>query len=150
MIPNIMVRVFVLKKTAIVVIQVLLILLFTYASISKLMDYNNFKFQLGRSPYVTNMSGFVAWALPLVELVTAALLTFEPTVRVGLYFSFFLMVLFTGYIYAMLHYSYFVPCSCGGILSNLDWHSHFIFNMFFTALSLIGIFLIHRKSKTPI
>lgn len=105
------------------------------------MDYSQFKFQLGRSPYVTNIAGFVAWALPLGELTIAGLLLFRKTTTLGIYASFFLMLLFTGYIYAMQHYSYFVPCSCGGILNNMDWDTHFYFNIIFTLLGLAGIFL---------
>lgn len=123
------------------VIAALLVLLFVYAALSKLFDYSTFKFQLGRSPYVTNMAGFVAWALPLGELIVAALLIVKRTKLIGFYASFFLMLLFTAYIYAMLHYSYYVPCSCGGVLSMMSWNQHLIFNVVFTLLALTATIL---------
>src|SRR5690606_21323683 len=112
----------------------LLILLFVYAGISKLLDYDTFKFQLGRSPYVTNMAGFVAWALPAGEIIIAVLLIFQRTRLLGLYASFSLMLLFTGYIYTMLNFSHYIPCSCGGVLSEMSWMQHLIFNIVFTIL----------------
>jgi uncharacterized membrane protein YphA (DoxX/SURF4 family) len=129
------------KNLILAVISILFIILWVYAGLSKLMDYQTFKFQLGRSPYLQNLAGVIAIALPLAEIATAALLVFNSTRLLGMYLSFFAMLLFTGYIYAMLYHSYFLPCSCGGILSKLDWHSHFIFNIIFTILALIGIIL---------
>jgi len=134
------------RKYFLQAIVMLFILLWIYAAVSKLMDYSQFKFQLGRSPYVTNIAGFVAWALPIGELAVALMLVFKKTTTIGIYASFFLMLLFTGYIYAMQHYSYFVPCSCGGILNEMDWDTHFYFNIIFTLLGLTGIFL-QRTAK---
>jgi len=136
------------RKIIIEIITILFILLWIYASISKLIDYKHFRFQLGRSPYIQSIAGFIVWALPTGELLIGISLLFKRTCLVGMYASFFLMVLFTGYIYAMLHYSYFVPCSCGGILSKMSWHTHFVFNIFFTLLALTGI-LFKEKSVLP-
>lgn len=129
------------RNLAVTVITLLFIVLWVYAGISKIGDYENFKFQLGRSPYVQHMAGFIAIALPAAEIITALLFIPRPTRLLAMYLSFFAMLLFTGYIYAMLNYSYFVPCSCGGILNDLSWHQHLIFNIFFTLLALTGIFL---------
>jgi uncharacterized membrane protein YphA (DoxX/SURF4 family) len=129
------------------IIASLLVILFTYAALSKLLDYGTFRFQLGRSPYLTKMAGMVAWAIPAAELITVAMLVLPCFRQAGLYASFFLLLLFSGYIYAMLHFSYYVPCSCGGVLSRMSWNQHFIFNLFFTALSLGGILLQANTKK---
>ncbi|WP_199119235.1 MauE/DoxX family redox-associated membrane protein [Pedobacter sp. ASV28] len=123
------------------VISILFIVLWVYAGLSKLTDYGTFKFQLGRSPYLQNLAGPIAITLPIAELATAVLLIFDRTRLLGLYLSFFAMLMFTGYIYAMLYHSYFVPCSCGGILSQLSWQQHLVFNIVFTLLALFGIVL---------
>ncbi|HEY0667168.1 MAG TPA: MauE/DoxX family redox-associated membrane protein [Sphingobacteriaceae bacterium] len=125
----------------------LLIMLFVYAGLSKLMDYSTFRFQLGRSPYVTGIAGFVAWFMPAAELIAALLLTFQRTRLFGFYLSFLLMVLFTGYIYAMLHYSPFLPCSCGGVLSAMSWEQHLYFNIFFVLVALAGTLLMARDQE---
>jgi hypothetical protein len=111
---------FLTRRTTIVeIISALLIILWIYTGLNKLLDYDNFKFQLGRSPFLQDLSKPIAIALPVGELLLALSLTIKRTRLLGLYASFFLMLLFTGYIYAMLHYSYYVPCSCGGVLAAL-------------------------------
>jgi hypothetical protein len=127
------------KKTTIVeIIASLLVFLFIYAALSKLLDFNKFKYQLGQSPFITNISRIVVWVIPLSEILVSVALMIKRTRVAGLYLSFFLMLLFTGYIFIMLHYSPYLPCSCGGILSSMSWKQHFIFNLLFTCLSLLG------------
>lgn len=126
---------------------VLLVALFTYAAISKLLQYSTFQHQLGQSPFVTAYANTIAWALPLFELLIAALLVIPSTRLAGFYLSYVIMLAFTIYIYAMLHYSYFVPCSCGGLLSQMNWDQHFIFNIVFTIIALVGIFLLPPTKK---
>ncbi|MDO6430842.1 hypothetical protein Q4E93_09590 [Flavitalea sp. BT771] len=139
-----------MKKNAIVeVISALLVFLFIYAAVSKLLDFNKFRYQLGQSPFITGFSGWVAWAIPSGEIIVAVLLVIRRTRITGLYLSFFLMLLFTGYIFIMLKYSSYLPCSCGGVLSGMSWKQHFVFNLVFTGLSLSGILIqnIHSQKK---
>jgi uncharacterized membrane protein YphA (DoxX/SURF4 family) len=138
------------KKITIEVICSLLLILWIYTGLNKMLDYETFKFQLGRSPFVQPIAGFIAATLPAGELLIALALIIKKTRLLGLYISFTLMLLFTGYIYAMLHYSYYVPCSCGGVLAALSWENHLIFNGIFTLLALVGIILQSTKNKQSI
>lgn len=122
----------------------LLILLWIYTGLNKGLDYNETKLQMARSPFIQPIAGFIAFTVPFAEMFTACLLISKRTRLLGLFLSFLLMLTFTGYIYAMLHYSYYVPCSCGGVLSSLSWDDHFVFNIVFTALTLVGI-IIHER-----
>jgi hypothetical protein len=129
------------RKIAVEVIAALLIILFIYTGLNKLIDYGTFKFQLGRSPYLQRLAGLIAATLPTGELLVALALIFKPTKLLGLYASFFLMTLFTGYVWIMLNNSYYLPCSCGGILSAMSWRDHFIFNSAFTIIAMLGVIL---------
>lgn len=122
-------------------ICLLYVLLFVYASVSKLLDFENFQVQLGQSPMLSAFTGWVSWGVIIVELITSFLLIFPKTRRVGLYIAFTLMVMFTAYIFIILNFSSFVPCSCGGILEKLTWTQHFIFNICFIIIALIGLML---------
>jgi len=130
-------------------ICILFIILWTYAAENKLIDLELFRFQLGRSPYLENYAFIVSRTLPIVELLIALSLIFPNTRKIGLYASFFLMFLFTGYIYSMLHFSYYVPCSCGGILNDLSWEAHLVFNIVFTLIAVAGVLLfdIQKRAK---
>jgi uncharacterized membrane protein YphA (DoxX/SURF4 family) len=115
--------------------------LFVYASVSKLLDFENFQIQLGQSPLLSAFAGWVSWGVPIVEIVIALLLLVPKFRLVGLFAAFSLMVMFTSYIFIILNYSSFVPCSCGGILEKMGWTEHLLFNIGFVILALIGILL---------
>lgn len=133
-------------KVARDIVSFLLILLFSYAAVSKLLQYTTFTFQLRQSPFLSDYADIIVWLLPFSELLAVLLLLLKPTKILGMYFSFGLMFAFTIYIYAVLHFSPFVPCTCGGLLSQMSWEQHFIFNIVFTLLALTGIFTV---KKTP-
>lgn len=120
----------------------LFILLFIYASISKFITFESFQVQLAQSPLLTAYAGIISYAVLIVEIGTALLLTFRKTRLWGLYLSLGLMTAFTVYIYLILNFSDFIPCSCGGILEKLGWTEHLWFNIAFVALAIIGIQLL--------
>jgi uncharacterized membrane protein YphA (DoxX/SURF4 family) len=129
------------------------IFLFVYAAMSKLIDYQKFRVQVGQSPLLSPFANWVAWFIPLIEIVISAMLAIQKFRNWGLYAAFTLMVLFSAYIFSITHYSDYVPCSCGGILEHMNWNQHFVFNLFFVVLAVIGIFsneYIERYSRTII
>jgi len=137
----------VLAKITLEIIVALLVILLIYTGTNKLLDFEQTRFQMGRSPFIQPIAGFTATAVPIGEILIAGLLVFKQSRMLGLFASFFLMLLFTGYIYAMLHYSYYVPCSCGGVLAVLSWEDHLIFNIVFILIALAGI-LLQQKLKS--
>lgn len=138
-----------MKRSEVVadIISAICISLFLYAALSKLADYDKFRVQLGQSALLTPIAGFVAWFIPLAEIILAAALSFPRSRLLGLYGSFTLMVIFTAYIVAILNFSEYVPCSCGGILEKLSWTQHLVFNLCFTALLLLGILSVSPKRE---
>ena len=136
-----------LKRTIPSIVALLLVVLFLYTGISKLMDYTVFKEQIAESPILAPVAPFVAWALPLVEFAVAIAL-FIPAWRLwGLYASSVLMLLFTGYIAAILSFSEELPCSCGGILQEMSWQQHLVFNITFTLLAILSAILERKRRK---
>ena len=126
----------------------MLILLFTYTGLSKLSGYGFFKSQLSLYPVLNHFTGLLPWALPAAELIISALL-FIPAYRIyGFWCSAIILCVFTGYLIVMVLYKSNLPCSCGGVIKNLSWKQHIIFNLFFLALSVTGIIL--KKSSDNI
>jgi uncharacterized membrane protein YphA (DoxX/SURF4 family) len=113
--------------------------LFFYAAIYKLFDYQVFAVQIGRSPLIMYYAEFLAWFVPIIEIIAAALLLFPITRLIGLFLSFSIMFGFSIYIFFMLTFSPYVPCSCGGILNSMGWTEHLIFNIAFTLLAIVAI-----------
>ncbi|RFM34758.1 MauE/DoxX family redox-associated membrane protein [Chitinophaga silvisoli] len=127
-----------IQKTAISTCKNLLVMLFLYTAISKLLNYSETVLQMEKSPFITQYAYLLSWGMPVLEIIIAILLIVDKTRLYGFYASLFLMVLFTAYVFAMMHYSYYLPCSCGGILSLLTWTQHLWVNVFFIFVALTG------------
>lgn len=125
----------------------LLILLFLYASLSKLLDFRTFTKEMNNQPLPNSWTQFFVWLIPSAEIAFSITLIFERTRLVGFYGSLILMSLFTIYTaIILLHFFSYIPCSCGGIIKRLTWRQHLVFNLFFVAVSIGGVILQRRKS----
>nr|WP_068891206.1 MauE/DoxX family redox-associated membrane protein [Pedobacter panaciterrae] len=137
------------KRTIIVeVISALFILLFVYAALSKMQEFEQFQVELSKSPVLNAYSKYIAIFIPGIELLIAISLITNRFQFLALYASFTLMVMFSAYVVVILKFSSYIPCSCGGILENMTWIQHLIFNMGFVILSIIAILLYPYKSKS--
>lgn len=140
------------RKIAIEIICFLMIVLFFYAAVTKLINYKDFVGQIGKSPLLTHYAEGIAWAVPAVEILVSIMLAVPRLRNVGLLAAFGMMTLFTLYIATILSFSNEIPCSCGGVLSTLSWEQHLLFNFIFVLLAFIGIRLFYldqaRKSET--
>ena len=81
----------------------------------------------------------LAWQLPLTALCVALLLFFSGTRLVGLWAALVLLSLFTVYLLYMLVFTPQLPWSCGGVIGNMTWKQHVVFNVVFMGLTVIGI-----------
>lgn len=134
------------KKLILDTICLLFALLFMYAAASKLFDFENFRIQLGQSPLLSSFADWISITVPVSELIIAFVLLLKRFRLAGLYAAYMLMIMFTAYIYIILNFSSFVPCSCGGILEKMTWEEHLIFNICFVILAVIGIAFNHEKN----
>ncbi|WP_163396413.1 MauE/DoxX family redox-associated membrane protein [Flavobacterium limi] len=87
------------KTFVIEIICYLHILLFIYAAVSKLLDFENFQVQLGQSPLLNPFAGEISWSVPTFEILTAVLLAIPKCRKAGLLAAFALMVLFSVHLY---------------------------------------------------
>ncbi len=126
----------------------MMVLLFVYTSINKLIDMKVFITDIRNQPFPEFIKPLLVWAVPITELVTASLLIFAPTRLIGLYLSFSIMFFFTLYTALVLSgFFKYVPCSCGGVIKNLNWKGHLLFNLFFLILSFLGILIDRNKNN---
>lgn len=147
------------KQFLVELIASLFILLFLYTGLSKLNEHTAFQVVLSKSPLLATSSIVLSWLLPIIEIATSVLLFLPATRKYGLVTSMMLMVVFTIYISYMLLFTPNLPCSCGGVLKQLNWSQHLVFNIFFLLLSFLALWLsnrnklfiaIDRNSRTPV
>ncbi|SHH16549.1 MauE/DoxX family redox-associated membrane protein [Flavobacterium johnsoniae] len=136
-----------IKKNIVLTICYLYVLLFVYAAISKLLDFESFKVQIGQSPMLSIYADWISPVVIVIELFIALMLLNQRTKITALFFSLGLMTMFTAYIFILLHYSSFVPCSCGGVLEKMSWNTHLIFNIVFVLLAALAIILDAKQAN---
>lgn len=122
-------------------ISYFLVVLFVYTAVSKLLDIGIFQSQMAQSEMLQPYTNLLSWLVPLSELVLAGLLLSKPTRSIGLMGSFVLMLGFSFYVYLIMTYSPSLPCSCGGILQEMDWPAHLIFNLSVSLLTGLAWFM---------
>jgi len=139
------------KNVLLEVICILYILLFVYAAVNKFLVFDEFVIQIGQSPVLTAYAGWVAWVVPSLEILISLMLVIPRFRLLALYAAFTLMVMFTAYIFIILNFSDYIPCSCGGVLEKLGWTEHLIFNIAFVILAFIGIIIMSpQKNDTTL
>lgn len=136
-----------IRKLPFELITALLVILFTYTAISKILEADTFAKQMLNQPLPGWFSKTLVWIVPASELIASLLLLIKPLRYYGLIFSFLLLLAFTIYVALILSHSFnYVPCSCGGVLQTMSWQVHLIFNIGFTLLAVTGV-LVERKKR---
>lgn len=138
------------RNVSVGIIAISYILLFTYAAVSKLLDFEHFRIQIAKSPLLSAFADIVSIGVPLVEILMS-LLFFVPRYRATAFgLATGLMSMFTAYIVIILNFSSYVPCSCGGILEKMGWTEHLVFNIVFVVLGLIAWWLETNETASRI
>lgn len=132
------------RKIILDMIVYLFVLLFVYTAASKLMTMDTFQAVLTKYPLIGTYSIVIAYLVPISELFAAALLIIPATKKFGLVSSAILMALFLAYIIYMLVSKSPLPCSCGGIISELSWQQHIWFNSIFLLLAIVALKIYKR------
>lgn len=123
-----------------------LALLWFYAAISKLFDFQPYIRAMQKQPFGQPFRILLIYGLPPFELITGAALLSRPFLKKGLYVSAILLLSFTIYIGLILSRFFgHIPCGCGGVISHMGWTFHLWFNLCFLALNLITIVIYQRK-----
>ena len=128
------------KETILIIITAIIAVLFFYASFSKLIDYDKSQWEMKNQIFPIGIAWVLTWLIPSIEIVLTFLLLFPTTRKKALWASLLLLTAFTLYIAIVMTRVFGrIPCSCGGILKNMDYGTHLIFNLFFIVLALLGL-----------
>jgi uncharacterized membrane protein YphA (DoxX/SURF4 family) len=139
-----------MKSRVIIIIKYLLAIVFIYAGVYKIADVKLFMSQMYQSPLLPAfLVPYLAITVPLFEIVVGMFLIFANRwTSYLLSISFSLMLFFS--MYLIMLYTLYVkpPCACGGILSGMTYPQHITFNLIFTLLASLALFLHDKKGKT--
>ncbi|SFW52651.1 MauE/DoxX family redox-associated membrane protein [Chitinophaga sancti] len=137
------------KKLLIEIIASLLIILFLYTGITKLIEHATFRYQLSISPWslLASWSGIVSWVLPIGEVLLAAMLLITACRKTAFIASAILFAGFLVYLGMLLGSGTKLPCTCGGIISSMSWNAHVWFDAACLLLCMTGIWLVHNTYR---
>lgn len=136
------------------VITGFLVFLFLCTALSKLYNPAGFIGAMQHNPLLFPYAHLLSWMVPLIEIAIVLLLFFPLTRRIGMLMSVILLSIFAGYIGYMLLINSKLPCTCGGIMEDMSWVQHLLFNLSIAFLSLAAWFyhpklLVATKQESP-
>lgn len=124
------------KEIALAFYGAIMMGLWLFVAQNKLLNFDQNIAGMLRQPFPESLAVYLAYTVPISEIIAALLIGYKRTRLIGFGFSSLLMIAFTGYVgLAILHvWSDSLPCNCG-LLIQISWRKHFILNLFLTLIS---------------
>ena len=131
-----------LRKIPVDAIIALLVALFVYTALGKILDPQTFTGQMYNQPLPRPIASLLAWTVPSAELSAVVLLSIRRFRNYGLWLSCALLLAFTLYV-GLVYFNSFdrMPCSCAGAFKNMSWGGHLVFNVALTLTAFTGLYL---------
>jgi hypothetical protein len=113
------------------------------------MDWHHYQRKMNNQVFPKTVTPIITVAVPMLEFIAVFLLAWVKTRIKGLWLSLTLMGAFTIYV-GLVTLKVFprVPCSCAGVFEAMTWTQHLIFNMGFTVITGIAIYMGHKEIET--
>ncbi|MCS7014353.1 MAG: hypothetical protein NZM05_12095, partial [Chloroherpetonaceae bacterium] len=126
--------------------QTALLILYAYAAFSKLINLPQFRYALLQSPlFDATLASVLAYVVPIWEALLCAMLIGQRTILLGYVASLFTMLAFTTYLVFIYFQFPVLPCGCGGVIGKLSYSGHIALNLFFAALSAVGVWTLDSE-----
>lgn len=114
--------------------------LFAYAALSKLFNYEQSQKEMLNQVFPNEIALTLTWLIPTLELLLTVLLLRTANRKLSFSFSLVLLSIFSIYIgVSMTGVFGRIPCSCGGLLGQMSYGVHLVFNVFFILISWLGL-----------
>ncbi|HMR81532.1 MAG TPA: hypothetical protein PKE30_00265 [Niabella sp.] len=139
------------NQSILMILTFSLLLLWIPVSMEKILHFESFEKSMFKQPFPVWFIKPVSILLPIAEVLTAILLVFRKTRLLGFYFSFGLMLAFTGFVgMALMGMLKNALCNCATIINGMSWKAHFFFNLLFLIISAYGIYLLKNNEALTI
>ncbi|MEC3881611.1 MauE/DoxX family redox-associated membrane protein [Parapedobacter sp. 10938] len=131
------------------IITLILLALWIPVLYGKAEDFEFFRTAMLRQYFPLWFRHFLIGFIPIAEAAVIILLANPKTNLIGMWASSVLMLAFTGYVGLALASDWVkIPCGCMKVLSEFSWKQHFLFNLFFLALSGWGLVLSNKMQSS--
>jgi putative oxidoreductase len=126
----------------------ILVLLWVYSVSTRLQSLELFKAQMANQVFSEAIVPFLVYATLATQVLALILLLFSKTRLAGFSVSLMLMLLFTGYVSLVLFNAFSrEPCHCISFIPGMTFTGHLFFNLFFTAIAVVGLIITLKKER---
>lgn len=123
--------------------------LLCYTATKKILDLEAFAAHLELLPKVSKQLALrLSWFVVLQEYGLALALLFGPNKRIVYKLAIALVLLYTLYIFYILNFAPFLPCSCQGAFKSLSWEAHYGVNAGVMALLGLTLYFLYQTKRS--
>lgn len=134
------------NKNLVFIGELLLILVFSYTAIYKIIDFSGWIKKVSELDLVREYNLlWLGYLVPFLEIIIVVLFCFSRTKKMAAYLSTLAMAFFTVYIFYKIYIAEDSLCPCGGIFSSLTLDKHLIVNIILLLISIL--LLINEKNE---
>lgn len=124
----------------------LLLLMWAYTFVSKVLDFDTFRRQINGAYLLSYLGSPLPYILQLLHLSLVILLLKKSWRKLGLITSLSVLLLYTGYLIYILKFAPSIPCSCISLFRGLNWNNQLWINLAVLTLNIIGLIMFSYKS----
>ncbi|MCZ2336998.1 MAG: hypothetical protein LC127_02145 [Chitinophagales bacterium] len=129
------------------VISIFFAILFSYAAMSKSLDFKNFAEKLAQSLGLQGSGETVAYLIIALTTMTVLMLCYRTFRFWGLLLAFGMLTVVTAYNGFILMDSKNLPCTCIGLVEKMTWKDNLVLNAGLMITSLIGILMLRIQKS---
>lgn len=131
------------------ILKACIAILLLYSAYYKIWHWDDFEVQLYTSILIADKYiPILMLFLPSFEILISIMIFYFYKKNIGLFLSFFLLLLYTFYLIALNEFSFSSVCSNGGLFNVIDYSRHLLINLFFLTLNLIALYLNRNDSSS--
>lgn len=131
------------------ILKACIAILLLYSAYYKIWHWDDFEVQLYTSILIADKYiPILMLFLPSFEILISIMIFYFYKKNIGLFLSFFLLLLYTFYLIALNEFSFSSICSNGGLFNVIDYSRHLLINLFFLTLNLIALYLNRNDSSS--
>lgn len=127
------------------IIIFLLLLMWAYTFVSKVLDFDTFRRQINGAYLLSSLGSPLPYLLQVLHLSLVVLLIKKSWRKLGLITSLSVLLLYTGYLIYILKFAPSIPCSCISLYSALNWNDQLLINLAGLVLNIIGLIIFSFK-----
>lgn len=134
------------KNIYIEIILVLLIAIFLFSGISKIIHIKDLSIVLDKFPVLGNRPDASAWLLLIIELSIALMLMFPASALMGIRLAIVYLIIASSYIGSVLLFADRSMCTCAAFFKMLSWPQHIMINLVLIVIGA-GVLIARDREK---